>query len=59
MILSKKTEADHGQGEQTWGQKGSGQEWAGQGFGGFFECKLLYLELMGNGTLLYSTGNCV
>ena len=28
-------------------------------FGGFFECKLLYFECMGNGALLYSTGKYV
>ena len=27
--------------------------------GAFYGCKLLYLECMGNGTLLYSTGKCV
>ena len=26
---------------------------------GVWGCKLLYLEWMGNGALLYSTGNCV
>ena len=68
MILSKtnkqtnkKTpETDHGQGEQTWGsQEGRGREWDGQAFWGFSGCKLLYLEWMGNGALLYSTGKCV
>ena len=30
-----------------------------EGILGVFGCKLLYLEWMGNGTLLYSTGGCV
>ena len=39
-----------------------GRRGVGVGMGGPFGawgCKLLYLEWMGNGTLLYSTGNCV
>ena len=55
-----KTKTDCGQGEQTWGsQGGKGREWDGWAFGGAVGCKLLYLEWMGNGTLLYSTGKCV
>ena len=68
MILSKnnkqtnrqKAETDHGQEGQTWdSQGGKGREWDGWAFGGILGYKLLYLEWMGNGTLLYSTGKCV
>ena len=60
MILSKKTETDHDQGEQAWGfqgGKGKGEEWTG--IWGVFGCKVLYLEQMGNGAPLYSTEKCV
>ena len=61
MILSKnkkqtgnqKNRTDHGQ-ERIPRRKRDG--WAFWGFGG---CKLLYLEWMGNGILLYSTRKCV
>ena len=54
-----KTEADQGQGEETcgcWGKRG------GNGMNGEFgvgRCKLLHLEWISNGILLYSTGNYV
>ena len=54
-----KTETDYGQGEQTCASQGQGE---GSGMDerfGIWGCKLLYVEWMGNGTLLYSTGNCV
>ena len=53
MILSKKTETDHGQGQQTWRYlvgEGEGVGWIG--IWGFFGCKPLYLKWMGNGALL-------
>ena len=52
-----KTERDYSQGEQTCGcqRGGSGMD-AEFGVGG---CKLLYLEWVGYGVLLYSTWNCV
>lgn len=56
MILSKKTETNHGQGEQTCDSRGEGE---GSGMDeqfGVFGRKLLYLRWMGNGALLYSTG---
>ena len=64
MILSKnqqqKAETDHGQGEQTWCSQGEkGRQWDGWAFLGFFACRLLHLEWMGNGILLYSTGKYV
>ena len=40
----------------------AGGEWGESGMDGEFGiggCKLLHLEWMGNGALLYSTGNCV
>ena len=53
------TETDDGQGEQTCGSYGGEErEWDKQAVWGF-GCKLLYLELMGNAALLYSTGICV
>ena len=55
-----KTETVHGQGEQPCGSHGGGRrEWDGQAVWGFFGCKLLYLQWMGNGALLCSTGNCM
>ena len=55
----QKTEIDHGQEEQTWSsQVGKGREWDIWAFGGVFGCKLLFLEWIGNGVLLYSTGKC-
>ena len=39
-----------------------GKEWGGSGMDGEFGvggCKLLNLGWLGNGVLLYSTGNCV
>ena len=68
MILSKnkkqtgnqKNRTDHGQEKQTWdSQAEKGREWDGWAFWGFGGCKLLYLEWMGNGILLYSTRKCV
>ena len=61
MILSKnnkqKTETDHGQEEQTWGSR-AGRRGAGwMCILGVLGCKLLHLEWMGNGILLYSTRN--
>ena len=39
MILSKNTETDHGQGEQTWGSRGErdGVRWMELAFGGFLD----------------------
>ena len=53
-----KTETDHSHGEQTCGfQGGSGSGMDLEfGVGG---CKLLHLKWMGNGILLYSTGDYV
>ena len=34
-------------------------EGGGSGMNGQFGCKLLYLEWMDHGALLYSAGNCV
>ena len=65
MILSKnnkqtnKTETEHGQEEQTWHLQGRGGSWMDGHFGGFGACKLLHLERMGSGILLYGTGKCV
>ena len=45
-------------------EKGEGGEGEGRGGGGMNEefgvggCKLLHVEWMGNGVLLWSTGNC-
>ena len=54
-----KIETDHSQGKQTCGSQrkrgGSGMD---REFG-LLGCKLLDLEWMGNGALLYSIGNCV
>ena len=51
-------ETDQGHGEQTCSQrKEGGSRMDGEfGVGGY---KHLYLEWMGNGVLLYITGNCV
>ena len=54
-----KTETGNTQGEQTCGCQGVG---GGSGMGrefGLGGYKLLHLEWMGNGPLLYRTGNCV
>ena len=54
-----KTETDHGHGEQTRGSQG---ERGGSGMDGEFGVggyKLLHLEWVSNGALLYSTGNDV
>ena len=40
-------------------QAGKGEEWDGWATWGFGGYKMLYLEWMGNGILLYSTGKCV
>ena len=50
---NKTKNTDHVQEEQTWGsQGGKEREWGGWPFWGFFGCKLLNLEWMGNGNLL-------
>ena len=54
--LIYKIEIGYGHGEQI------GCQWGGCGMDGKFGvlgCKLLLLECMGNGVLIYSTGNCV
>ena len=38
---------------------GRGREWDEWAVHGVWGCKLSYLEWMGSGALLYSTGNCV
>ena len=48
-----KTETDHSQGEQTCGSRGKGGQFR------IFGCKLLHLEWMEGGALLYRTGNRV
>ena len=54
-----KTETDHGQGKWACvSQGGKEKESDGQAIR-VLGCKLLYLELMDNEDLLYSTGNCV
>ena len=48
--------------ESTLGVPGEGRkgkEWDGRAFWGCFGCNLLYLEWMGSGALLFSTGKCV
>ena len=58
-ILVYKTERDHGHGEQICGCQ---EEGGGSGMDGEFEvrrCKLLYLEWIRNGVLLFSTENYV
>ena len=57
-IWSGQTEIDHSQEEQTCGSQGEGEEWDVQAVWAF-RCKLLYLEWVGNGALLFSTGNCM
>ena len=37
---------------------GEGRERGTDGYFGFGRCRLLHLEQMGDGALLYSTGNC-
>ena len=57
-----RAETDHCQGEQTFGCGGGVGGWKGSGMDGEFGvggCKLLHLEWMGNGVLLYSTANYV
>ena len=46
---------DHGHGEQTCGCQGEGVGW----MFGVVRCKVLHLEWISNGVLLYSTGNYV
>ena len=54
-----KTKTDHDHGEQTCGcQVGEGRGSGMDGELGVGGCKLLHLEWMGNGVLLYSKGNC-
>ena len=55
----QKSETDPGQEEQTWDFPREGGEWGGWAFWGFWGGKLLYLECMGNGILMYSTEKCV
>ena len=43
---------------ETCSCRGEGREWDGLEFG-VGGCKLLHLEWLGNGVLLYSTGNSV
>ena len=38
---------------------GEGRERGTDGYFGFGRCRLLHLEQMGDGVLLYSTGNCI
>ena len=52
QIMTKKSRPGVPKGERG----GSGMDGY---FGGFFGCKLLYLECMGNGILLYSPGKWV
>ena len=54
-----KTETDHGQKSRLVVPRGEwGENWMAEQFGDL-DCKLLYLEWIGNGALLYSTGNCM
>ena len=54
-----KTETDQGQGEQSCGIQGEGGRGKMSGQFRVLESKLLFLKWMGNGALMYSTGNCV
>ena len=59
MSLSTERKQTHGHKEQTCGCQGGG---LGSGMGwefGVSRCKLLHLEWISNGFLLYSTGNYI
>ena len=52
QIMAKKSRLGVPKGER--GESGMDEH-----LGAFFGCKLLYLEWMGNGILLYGTGKCM
>ena len=59
MNLSTQQKQTHRHGEQTCGcQGGRGREWDGWGVW-VHRCKLLHLEWISSGVLLYSTGNYI
>ena len=57
QMISLQNRTDHGHGGQTCvcsgGERGTDGEF------GVGRCRLRYLEWMGDGVLLYSTGNCI
>ena len=65
MILSKNNKQTNKKKKRNMAKKrrlgvlgGRGEGVRGMGLLGVLGCKLLYLEWMGNGILLYSTGKC-